>query len=284
MFQISTKPTKSPTVINMTPDEWCNLEDCSRQRNTTKHARSASARHLSDIHDAHAVVNASRWPDGTLTKLDGHTRAFLWQSGQLEAPEQLTVLVWNVGMKSEDEDFYLTFDNRTAAELNNQLLFGTFRKYGVELESALLIQGGLYAALQHIYGQDDMGLNLPEEIVPIVKMIDRKDYQKSRNIRMCSGFIAAMLASVFRDGEKAFKFWDAYYEDQGTKTGKQWDGVHGLSVIIEREPQKGTGRDQARIRMRRAINCYDAYMGEKTLNRNASEIKITKLVPHGFHY
>ncbi|WP_415904152.1 hypothetical protein ACMXYW_11515 [Neptuniibacter sp. QD48_55] len=284
MKALTTKKTDLPEITYMSPSEWMELDDCSRQRNTPKHAKSAVVRHLSESHNTHAVVNAAKWPDGSLSKLDGHTRAFLWASGQLAAPDQLLVVVWKVNSKEEAENYYLTFDNRSASELNNQLLFGTLRKHGVELQSSLLMQGGLYASLQHIYGVRDMGINLPTEIVGTIGAIDRKNYNKIKTVPMCSGFMAAMIATVYRDEERAFNFWDCYYDDGGKKDGRHWDGVHGLSVILAREANNGTGRDQARIRMRRALNCYEAFRNNKMLGKNVTEMRITKFVPNAQHY
>ena len=69
------------TVRKMTVAEWIKVEDNPIQRDTEHHA--AKAKHLLTPLPSHAFVFACELPNGKLIKLDGHTRALLWQRGQV---------------------------------------------------------------------------------------------------------------------------------------------------------------------------------------------------------
>ena len=275
--------TSLPSTILMTPDEFVEIPENPRQRNTHRHAAKACRRHLREGHHAHAKVNIAILPGGQRFKLDAHTRAFLWLDGRLPAPAQLSVDVWECKSLEEVEELYLTFDNRDAAEQNNALLFGTLRSKGLELTSTLLLNAGIYAALQHIFGtQIDVAIDTPDVIVSTLKTIDEYGFTGHR---INSGLLAAMIATVHRDGIKALEFWRKHIDDEGIKQGKTWDGVYGIMIIQERASRNGgTGREIMRESMRRALSCYNAYTNNKMLRQNASEIAITRFIPEGREY
>ena len=77
--------------------QWVNVPDNPRQRDTVRHANKAKRKHLKEADEAHGIVFAAML-DGEITwKLDGHTRAYLWDTGELELPKgKLTVVCFNV--------------------------------------------------------------------------------------------------------------------------------------------------------------------------------------------
>ena len=274
--------TSLPKTVLMTPDEFSEILENPRQRNTHRHAAKACRRHLKEGHPAHAKVNIAQLPCGTRYKLDAHTRAYLWTDGRLPAPVQLSADVWECKNIDEVEQLYLTFDNRDAAEQNNMLLFGSLRSLGLEISSGLLQNAGLYAALQHIFGvQVDVAIDTPEIIVPALTIIDNAGFSGHR---INSGFLAAMIATVYRDAEAALEFWRKHINDEGVKNGRVWDGVYGLAVIQERTIRTGVGREIMREVMRRSLSCYTAFNNGKTLRQNASEIAVTRFIPEGRDY
>ena len=201
-------------------------------------------------------MNLARTPSGKLYKLDGHTRCLLWEQLRLSAPEQLSADIWDCKNVQELEALYLTFDNRDAAEQNNMLLFGTLRSNGLEIKSGLLKRQGMFASLQHIYGTTlDIALDTPEEIIPSLAIIDGRNLAGTK---VNTGILAAMIATVYRDGEDAMNFWEMHIDDEGVKHGKKWDGVYGVKVVLERISTIN-GREVMRMIMRRSLSCYTAF-------------------------
>ena len=278
---VQTFNNQLPESILMHPSEFISIEDNPRQRNTRKQAAKAIKRHLKEGHDVHAKVNIGQLPCGTQYKLDGHTRALLWQDGRLSAPARLSADIWECRDVEQVEALYLTFDNRDAAEQNNALLFGSLRSCGLEIQSGLLQNSGLYAALQHLFGAKDIALDLPQVIVPALRLIDEQDFSGHR---INSGQLAAMIATFYRDGDKAAPFWIKHIEDEGIKKGKEWDGVYGLQVVMERLQKMGFGREVSRQTMRRSLSCYTSYQQNKWMKQNASEMSPLKFVPEGVDY
>ncbi len=80
-------------VITMSTTDWIAVPDNPIQRNTQERAKRAN--HLVVFEPVHAEVSMAMLPDGSRFKIDGHTRAHKWASGDVKnAPRQVEVKVY----------------------------------------------------------------------------------------------------------------------------------------------------------------------------------------------
>lgn len=224
-------------MVNLTQEsmsvmDWIGVADCPIQRNTELHANKARRVHLKKSSVTHMRVSAARIPSGKIFKLDGHTRAFLWNDGSL-VPDGNTVYVdmYNVQSINEVEELYKQFDSQCAAENAVDRLFGAYRLHGFEPESALLKKGAVTSAIYLIYKNDaKKGIyNLIIPFIPALRIIDKSQFHFRQ---FPSGIFAAMIITVYRYGHPAMEFWERYHNDDGQKNGKKRDAVQALTEIV----------------------------------------------------
>jgi hypothetical protein len=137
------------TVMQMTFPQFDALPDNPRQRDTL--ARLARAKHLNSLESPHQVVAAYRLPDGTMGKVDGHTRCEKWRRGELEIPPILTVLVFDVPRIEAAGDLYWMFDNPVQIKGTRDMVHGYLQELGREVERVWL-RNLLFSALLIIEG------------------------------------------------------------------------------------------------------------------------------------
>lgn len=250
------------TQHKMTIEQWIAVEDNPIQRNTESHARKARNRHLKIGNATHARVAAARMPDGTLYKLDGHTRAYLWDEGTLTPPNgKVYVDVYQVENQDQLEGLYKTFDNTAAAEGSADKLAGAYRKYGLIPQSSLIGKGAVTTAIFMIVGGGknfDIYTDI-RRFMPILELLDRENF-KARSFP--TGILMAAIVTAHTDGEAALEFWRRYHNDLGSKSGKERDAVQALTETVEGMRARGVvsaGRSMHFDLAGRALSAYNAY-------------------------
>jgi hypothetical protein len=133
-------------IKEMTVAKWIAVKDNPIQRDTERHA--ARAKHLLNPKDTHAAVSAAELPDGTLIKLDGHTRALLWARNQVTPPAAVTVTIYPVKNLAGAEDLYKTFDAKEAMETMADKITGGYHRAGFKPESTYLSSAQITNALR----------------------------------------------------------------------------------------------------------------------------------------
>ena len=261
---------KSPKIVNieMSIEEWIKIKGCPIQRNTERHAKRARDKHLKTSSITHQRVSAAQLPNKTLYKIDGHTRALLWEDGSL-TPDFKTVKVdvYMVKNLSEINELYKHFDSAYATESSLDKLHGAYRLYDFKPESPLLQNGGINTAVSMCYKQRLTSVNVYDAIdpfIPAMKIIDNCMFSVSR---FPAGLISAMLLTIFRHGEDAIEFWKKYYNDEGVKYNKERDGVQALNDTILSIRAKGklsSNRVNIIDICGKAISCFYAYKDGKT--------------------
>lgn len=252
----------------MTVEEWLHIEDCPIQRDTERHARAAVKKHLSNPALTHANVSAARLKSGEIYKLDGHTRAYLWANDLLKPPSQiLYVDMYYCDNISQVKDLYQQFDNKDATEHQRDKLYGAFRMFGFKPKSSLISNGGISSALSIILGIQLSKHSTYKAIVPFIdaiKLIDEEDFPTKH---FPSPVLATLIVSVYKDGEKAMKFWRAYANDEGVKNGRERDGVQALTEMVHsaRNTTSGNwGFSKKNYISGRALSAYLAYQENRT--------------------
>ena len=142
-------------VIEMTAQEFIDTPDNPRQRDTERHARKALHGHLSESSPTHKLVAVASVDGNVVCKLDGHTRAYLWEAGDLPLPDRgkVAAVVYACESIEEAAELYTHFDNQAAMEASSDRLFGACRETSLELTSSLLRPMNFSVALRLANGE-----------------------------------------------------------------------------------------------------------------------------------
>jgi hypothetical protein len=251
----------------MSLEEFASIPDNPRQRDTEKHARKATRRHLKKPSPVHACVSVAAINGVPVCKLDGHTRCFLWQTGKLERPSaNLTVSVFAVSSLKEAAELYSHFDNTDAAEVASDKLSGACREAGVFLTSNLFAGHTFNTSLKFAHNLSG-GTQLTEyELVPkwasVMKTID--DWQLDRNQFKGSGLLSLMFIAVASGAyqeEMLQDFFTRYAKDMGEKSGALRDGVQALRehMVYRRLNNLMTGYQNTFDMMSKGYSCLKAW-------------------------
>lgn len=278
------------TQQRMSVSQWIKVQDCEIQRNTELHALKAEKSHLKNASITHSKVSAAMLPNGSLVKLDGHTRALLWAGGRLTPPENgVLVDVYQCNSASHVNQIYKEFDNAKAAETAKDKLYGALSLNNIPMNSILIRRGGVIEAIK-ICRVDAYVANAErEEIYTSIKpfsaalrLIDAEHFHKSL---MPGGILACLLLTVMTDGEEAFVFWRKYNNDEGIKSEKGKDGPQALTEYLLKRRIEGARQVGPRgaSLMRAALATYLSYKrghwykaGIKQVNSNSYSFNALK--------
>jgi hypothetical protein len=102
------------------------------------------------------VLESLRWVvaaelGGEYFKVDGHTRALLWERGQLRRPPFVIAQVFRCASRDELNALYSTYDTQLAAETLYDRVTGAYREWGLNLTSQRLRTGTIVDALSIAY-------------------------------------------------------------------------------------------------------------------------------------
>ena len=260
-------------VIKMSVSKWVDVLDNPRQRNTVKRAKYATNKHLKTDHSVQRYVFAASNNGEILCKLDGHTRAYLWESGRLKEPVDGKVEVCLVECKTLKEagKIYSMLDSPRAVERPSDAIYGFARENKFELSSALLRgcqfsnqlrQLDAFAKGNHGNSNDDIGILVKrwkKELIELDSLSLSSNY---------STLIAFMLLSIHCDGlETASKFIKALDANEGTKNSRGMDGVEALAqhFLVRRAEGRLAGYDNLYDLMDRAWTAYAAWKNDKRM-------------------
>lgn len=123
--------------IEMTVEEWIEVPDNPRQRDTIRRAKRARRKHLSEYNEMHCRVIAAMMDGELFCKIDGHTRAYLWEHGMLDRPPNGKVIAQLFSVSSIDEAkrLYTQTDSVEAVKQVRDVLEGFANEIGLELTS-----------------------------------------------------------------------------------------------------------------------------------------------------
>lgn len=251
--------------IVMTVDDWIKIPDCPIQRDTERHAKKALTAHLSSSSPTQSRVACAEFPGGMRIKLDGHTRAYLWQKNLLARPFRVNVDVYPVKLMSEVLDLYKHFDNAQAAENAPDRLSGAYRLHGIAPKSRLLQSGGITSALKIIEG----------ERLPIYDSVQRwksellwlDELPGASPESLPSPLIVAALLTYRKRGRRVTPFWQAYIDDTGNRIDGKSDGVDALKRLVDDLRGRRaltTGRFNIESSASKAISCVEAWIAGRT--------------------
>lgn len=253
---------------DMKTDQFIQIQDNPRQRDTEKHAKSAIKKHLKEPSPSHLRV-AIATNDREHWKLDGHTRAYLWETGKLEKPEYVKVDIYYVRNRQEAEDLYNCFDNRDAVETTADLIHGSLRSLGIHFESPLLVSHRFKTSIGCIKVCRTMS---EYECISMLQdeLVELDSWMLPRKIN--TGIVGYVLLDLFvREHNRLMlrEFFTKFSNDEGMKTGKSFDGVYALSEHMKRRQRDGSvcGWSNYESMMDHAYIAVDNYCNNKTMTR-----------------
>ncbi|OSM04169.1 hypothetical protein [Magnetofaba australis] len=229
--------TTMPTTRAISLEEWLTVPDNPIQRNTARHAEAANNKHLKEAASTHSVVHMATLPDGRCFKLDGHTRALLWEEQKLTPPEQIIVIDHPCSSVAEAQDLYTHFDNHLTVEMAPDKVYGAYRLHGIIPVSTLLKTCRLTTVMKVLPGA---GNDIYEDIGNWKSEIEEFDaVDPVSGAHFLSGVIAGALITFRRYPEDAAKFWLKYQQDAGWKHGQERDGVQALREYVPQRKNQG---------------------------------------------
>lgn len=266
-------------TIKMDVDEFIKITGNPAQRNTAHHAKQAVKTHLGQYHESHlkvaiAVCGNTRW------KTDGHTRAFLWDNGELTAPKFVYVDVWEVKNKEEAVNLYETYDSRFALETTADMVSGALRLMGIDnanksfsrntgIRSATVLINKLTGKYKpdHTTAQ-----NLMLHKKEIKKLIDQQwagspnPSHRKPGIPSCAVAAFIITYKIYKD--ECLGFWDGFYNGKGVgmfKSGRDGSLAAAEWVIRARKNKELLGMDNPKNIMA-ILNAFNYYWDEEKVN------------------
>lgn len=260
-------------IVEMSADGWIAMEDNPRQRNTEH--RASKAVHLFVPLPLHVHLDAARLPDGSMVKVDGHTRAWLWKNGKVAKPDRVFVRRWRCRNMEEAKELYTLFDNQHAVETTGDKLFGAMRENEIKFISDLLstrrFSAGLRIAQETFAGHSSFNADLVYESfrawMPEFQMLDEC---APRTRKFQSPVIAAALLTFRLFGEKAQEFWIKYQQGLGDKSAGRMDAVQALTERygdIAKQGQFWGAKNRSYI-IRVTIAAYQAHVAGKSFTED----------------
>jgi hypothetical protein len=221
-------------VMTMSVSDWVAVPDNPRQRNTEKRAKVARRKHLASYQKPHKVVFAACKDGAVICKIDGHTRAYLWQIGDLQTPPdgKVEVVLFEVSGLEEAKEIYDMIDGQPVVKKPSDNIFGACRERGFRLDSYLL-RGCAFATQLKIATS---GKKFSGDIYQMVSdweneliALDEMAFTSRNTI-----LISVMLVAIRCDGaEKCKEFFKKLESNEGIKSSKGYDGIELLSRILE---------------------------------------------------
>jgi len=270
-------------TIEMDVDDFIKIKGNPSQRDTEHHAIKAKKKHLSKFHPSHvrvaiAILGSIKY------KLDGHTRALLWDAGELKAPEIVYVDVFKVETKDELSSLYLTFDNKDATETVADQISGAIRFMGIDnmnkhfsrnagiRTAALLVN----TAMKRVKPNATM-INLLSPYKIQIQVIADRVWSPSPN-KLRPGVpgcvVAAFYITTELDKTLSSGFWDGFYSGKGMESRKS--GMDG-SLAAAKWLIRTRDRDDVFGVQNRAMGCEAILNGYRLYKKNKNVKNLNEL-------
>ena len=237
--------TQRIQTAETTVDDWIALPNHPHQRNTLRHA---NATHLKFAKQADGAVAdhlrhvVAACLEGMYYKVDGHTRAYLWEQGKLPRPAHLHVTIYQVATRAELDNLYKIFDSASAAKRQNDEVYAGFRECGLQLRSSRLRHGLLSDALNiALRGATRTQQDRQQPAVDLFRavavfkdelaLLDTIDPQPTP---FYSGVVAAALIGLtLYPQDRVLDFFDKINRKAGNRQAGRSDPVDAVLTVIQ---------------------------------------------------
>lgn len=225
-----------PQLRTLTVAQWITMRDNPRQRDTVARARKAWWLSEETL-EPHREVHMAVLPDGTEYKIDGHTRAYLWSTGEAMPPDEVLAVVYDCATIEDVVDLYMMFDAAEAADSITDLLFGLAREQDVHFQSELLASFKFAAAMamaqDAVFGPGSYKRRYLKTIFGNwLKQLRLVDAVAPTHNAFPAPVLTGGLLILRKNEAEAVPFLQAYQSNSGTKGGGKMDGVQALFEYI----------------------------------------------------
>ena len=249
-------------MARMSVATWIALPGHPRKRDTARQARKGHWQTVQRVHGA--ALESLRWVvaaelDGTLIKVDGHTRALLWAEGELPAPAEVLATVYRCKDLRELNELHAAFDTQSAAETVFDKVTGAFSEQGLVLTSKRLRSGTIADALSIATrgvarGQDAEGgtgddFDVYDAVALYADELRLLDTVNPQNETFYTGLLAAALLSLACD-QSTLEFFRAISNGRGQTRAGLMDPIAGVLNIISKMKNR-----RARFRLEQERLC-----------------------------
>ena len=222
-----------------------NIPDNPIQRNTIRHATTYSrpGGHLESYHPTHLRVAIAETKDKKYRwKLDGHSRAYLWENQLLDIPDdvKLFVDVYTVKDKAEAMEYYLCFDADGSHETNFDKTSGALKFHGFNpVHPSMFKETGMMSAIKFMVFERKWNqakhMTHVQLLKPWMRTLKQLDsIEKFYNaVRFPSVVMATAMMTTRRDGIEALEFWQMFHDGQGTRSRKSMNGVMKAEDVLQ---------------------------------------------------
>jgi hypothetical protein len=240
-------------TVQMAAGSWFALPDHPRERDARRQARK---NHWEMARGARgAVLESLRWVvaaewDGQVYKVDGHTRALLWQGGALPDPGLVFATVYRCSSREDLNALYATFDTQSAAVTMYDRVTGAYREQGLELRSKRLRSGTIVDALSIAQrglarstetvgeSEEDWDVyNAVATFAPELRLLDTVDPQPEV---FHTGIVSAALLSLAID-PNAIHFFELLSHGRGSKREGLFDPIEATLWRVARVKKQRSG-------------------------------------------
>jgi hypothetical protein len=258
---------KKPAQRSLTLKQWLAIPDAPVQRDTARHAKKAT--YLKTLKPSHLTVHMAITKSGEQFKLDGHTRSYMWENDMTDQPpKSVTAIVYQVEDVDEVIELYHQFDSTGQVKNAADQLCSALKQFHVPMTSKFLQRGtGVVAALKEAYrevcksrgktttdGPRHVALatcvEMFREQLAALDAIDPKTGGRGgpnfKGPVTCAFLLAHYKHSQLKKNvAEVVAFFDAYNKNLGTKIGRMFDPVFGISRIMR---PGGGGGEAVRIK------------------------------------
>lgn len=226
----------------MTPEKWIAVLDNPRQRPTEAHAVKALKKHLKSYSVTQDTVFAAALPGGKLVKLDGHTRAHLWDRGLLEKPPCVFVRVYLAKNMDEAKELYTHFDTRDQTETQFDIFGGALDEHSIHATSGLIKGKANTSALNKLESSSKTIYQVVGAWRREIEILDSIGF--SKNAMRAGGVLGALVILRFFQIDVATAFLTKIQRDEGTKDATGSDSVQMFRRVND---AKGEGHSEQQI-------------------------------------
>lgn len=256
------------SVLYLSVPDWCSVPGNPRQRDTEKHAKKALRSHLRHASPEHAQVSAAQLPNGQLIKLDGHTRAFLWENGLLEPPPQVLVSVVRVENEDRAKELYKHFDNASATEHLADQIDGALREHQIVLRSggfSKLYASSLRQANALVFpGEKRVDLyDIVGRWKPLLLAVDALGYGRTLAAAQTILLLSFVRYANRRQILAVVEFWNQFFDGAKSAQARHWLPSEALRHVLNVEKQRGAGNASTERWMRYAALALERHMAQK---------------------
>ena len=262
----------------MTPEKWMAVLANPRQRPTESHAAKAIKKHLKNYSITQDTVFAAALPGGTLVKLDGHTRAYLWEQGLLAKPQCVYVRVYLAKNMEEAKELYTHFDTRDQTETQLDIFGGALDEHSIEAESGLIKNKANTSALTKLESSNKSVYQIVGAWRREIEALDGIGF--SKNSLKSGGVLGALVILRFFPLETAIAFLTKIQKDEGTKDANGSDSVQMFRKIHD---SKGDGHAEKQVwdLAGRMVALYKGYTSGKRYLQCPAAVDVKAMISGG---